>query len=87
MKYFEGIFKERPIVDINNKIYFIDSYPTMFTKENNEDIDNPITLEEYQKFLELLLRDKCVGSDGWTLEIFLHFLHIMRTYLQLMVEE
>lgn len=59
----------------------------MFSEEDDQDIVGPISLEEIFSVLKSFYRDKCLGPDGWTVEIFTHFHEIMAANLLKMVEE
>lgn len=82
-----NIFLVRPNLDIVNQLYFIHSYPTMFTNVDNDEIDKFVSLEEIFEVLRYFFKDKCHGLDGWAIEVFLQFLEIMEMDLSQTVEE
>jgi len=50
-------------------------------------VGRKISLEEVKSVVEIMLKDKSLGPDGWTQEIFSHFFHLMGRDLLEALEE
>ena len=61
--------------------------PRFFTYEEINEVGKHVTLQEVEKIVELMPKDKIPGPDGWTQDIFHHFFDIMGKYLLNEVEE
>lgn len=81
VRYFGGFFMARENVNIDNQLKFINSFQLMFLKEEVLEIDKYISLKEITIVLKDFAKNKCLGLDEWTIEVFLHFIDIMGMYL------
>ena len=61
--------------------------PHFFTYEEINEVGKHVTLQEVEKIVELMPKDKIPSLDGWTQDIFHHFFDIMGKYLLNEVEE
>lgn len=81
------MFGARPNVPLVNMLWGIEQYLVMFEVPDNEFIYRPVTFEELQTVLHSFSMDHCPSPNGWTVEIFTTFFHIMKSELLGMVEE
>lgn len=85
--YFEEAYKRRNIDCVEDQIWGRDPYPTMFNEASNEEFYNAINQEDILPILKTFTRDKRLGPDAWTVELFLQFYDTMGLELLSMVEE
>lgn len=65
----------------------MEAFPSMFAPSLNDEFGKPMTIEEVHRTLILFAKDKSLGPDEWTVELFIHFFDIMDGDLLDMVEQ
>ena len=72
MRHFSSFYKEshNSIVD---QIDLICLYPRLTTEEEVQMLEKPVTKYEILMVLRGFTKDKSLGSDRWTMELFFHF--------------
>ena len=75
--YLKNIFKRDEQTSLEAQLKTVSLFPTFFNEEYILLIQGQVTLQEIQDFLKQFKREKSVGPDGWTVELFLHFFDIM----------
>jgi hypothetical protein len=65
----------------------IKEVPRYFSDEESDDVGKHISLQEVKNTVGMMPRDKSLGPDGWTHELFQHFFDIMGNDLLFVVEE
>lgn len=58
----------------------------MFDEALNDKIFHQVSEEELLRTMKLFKRDKCLGPNGWSIEFYIHFFELIKTYLLKMVE-
>ena len=69
--------KIRRVHLFSNQLMVLEQFPSLFTREEGLDLGKEINLEEIKKFLQNFAKDKSLGLDGWTVELFLAFFDIL----------
>ena len=59
-------------------IWGIEPFPSIFDKEQNDHLFASVTEEELLSVMKSFKKDKCPGRDGWTIDIFIHFFDLMK---------
>jgi hypothetical protein len=85
--FFKSLYKEKEKEDTLAQLQVIKEVPCFFSDEESNDLGRQITLQEVEKIVELMPKDKSLGPDGWTQELFHHFFDIMGSDLLVVVEE
>lgn len=68
-------------------LWRIGLFPTMFEEEKNNTLFQPVSEEELLQFLKTFKKYKSPELDGWTIELFIHFFDLLKRDLLTMVEE
>lgn len=62
-------------------------FPTIFSLEDNESLDASVSLDELKATLSSCQKSKILGSDGWTVEFYEFFFHLVGPDLKEVVKE
>jgi hypothetical protein len=67
--FFKDLYKAPTEQVLPDQCKLLDSYPQMMTEEEANYLYQPVTLEEVKEILLLFKKEKCLGLDGWTVEL------------------
>lgn len=62
--YFENFYKAWVGVSIEDQIWGLEEYLTMFDEEKTEGLFHPISHEEILQVFKYFVKYKCLGLDG-----------------------
>ena len=62
-----------PCENINDKLFFENPNHPKLNEVELEEVERPLTTEEWFETLKLSSKGKCPGSDGFTVEFCLRF--------------
>jgi hypothetical protein len=85
--FFKYLYKVGLADDIRAQLKVLKEVPHYFNDVDNDEIKSQVTLQEIDHTISQLARDKSLGPDGWTKELFVHFFDIMGEDLLSAVEE
>ena len=86
-KYFENIFKEGQQTTIAEVIWISQYFPESITKEDNMERMEEFSEEEVKETLLGFQKDKILGPNRWTIELFLAIHDSIAPELLQLVEE
>lgn len=72
--YFKNFYKDQGIWSIDDLLKPIYLFPSFFSPEDNEKLEEPTTETKLKVTLSRFQRSKSPGLDGWTLEFFEDFI-------------
>jgi hypothetical protein len=87
INYFKSFYQDTRTNNIGDQVSTVRLFPRMVLEEEVLNLENPCSREEILKVLKVFSKDKCLGSDGWTVEFFLHFFELVEQDLLDVVEE
>jgi hypothetical protein len=62
------------VPNITEQCQILEHYPQIFTEEEAKSLVQQVTLEEVKEVMFLFQKEKSLGPDGWTVELFIFFL-------------
>ena len=71
--FYKNLYTAVPRSDLYDKLFFENPTLPKLNDIELEALDRPITNQECFEILKLCAKDKCPGSDGFTVEFYLHF--------------
>lgn len=87
VKYFQNSYRRNRDIRMEDIIWGIEPFPSMFDEEQNECLFASFTEEELLSVMKSFKKDKSLGPDGWTIDFFIHFFDLMKNDILGMVEE
>jgi len=81
------LFKVPHEANLANIIHVAGLFPRFVGEEEANELTLPVTLEELDGVLKWFKKDKSLGPDGWTIELYLAFFDILASDLLQVVEE
>jgi len=87
LNFYKSLYKAKVNEYTLTQFNVLKEVPRFFTYEESNEVGKKVTLQEVEKILELMPKDKSPGLDGWTQEIFHHLFDIMGKYLLNATEE
>ena len=76
-KHFSDVFMDDRSTNIVDQLRVIRLFSTFTQDEEVNCFLEPITIQEVEAILKGFKKDKSLGPDGWTIELFLAFFDIM----------
>lgn len=73
VNYFKKAYCREIGSRIEDILWGIDLYPTMFDANQNAIIFSKVTEDEILATMKSFQKDKCPGLNGWSIEFFIHF--------------
>lgn len=86
-KHFRQQYSRGKGCAIQDILWGIELFPTMFDDAINESIYQPIYEKELYGIFKAFSKDKCPDPDGWTIKFFIHFFDIIKNDLIQMIED
>ena len=87
IKHFKEIYKAQDTLNTAEQVKIADYYPKMFKEEDSTTLFQPVSLEELKNVLFKFKKEKSLGPDGWSIELYLHFFDLMCQDLLDVVED
>jgi len=87
LNFYSSLYKAKVNEDTLTHLNVLKEVPRFFTYEEINQFGKEVSLKEVEKIVELMPKDKILGSDGWVDELFHHFFYIMGKDLLNAVEE
>ena len=75
--FYKNLYSAVPCENPNDKLFFENLNLPQLNKVELEELERPVTKEECFETLKLSSKGKCPGSDGFTVEFYLHFWSIL----------
>ena len=66
-----------PHSSLHDNLFFEDPHLPKLTDTELDGLDTPLAKQEGFEILKICAKDKCPGSDGFTVEFYLHFWSIL----------
>eukprot|EP00253_Pinus_taeda_P018177 PITA_18177 len=85
--HFQNLFADQGEITIAEVIRTAQCFPRYVEEEEAKSLMNEVTKEEVECVIKSMAKDKSLGSDGWTIELFQHFFDQIGTELTEVVEE
>jgi hypothetical protein len=85
--YFSSLYRAKDREDTLTQLNVLKEIPRFFSDEESDDVGKHISLQEIERVIENMPKDKSLGLDGWTQELFHNFFDIMGTDLLNAIEE
>ena len=77
MLFYKNLYTAVPRENLNDKLFFENPNLPKLNEVELEELERPLTKEECFETLKLSSRGKCPGSDGFTVEFYIHFWHLL----------
>jgi hypothetical protein len=87
VNHFKPFFDQNPNANIQSSVSVANLYAHTVSEAENISLDNPCSLQEILLALKSFSKDKSPGSDGWTVEFYLHFFDLIGPDLLALVED
>eukprot|EP00253_Pinus_taeda_P024113 PITA_24113 len=87
MRHFQKIFSDNGESTIAEIIKTAQCFPRFIEEGMNEDLIAPVSKDEVEAAMKSMGKDKSLGPDCWTVELFLHFFDLIGAELADVVEE
>ena len=75
--FYKNLYTAVPCENPNDKLFFENLNLPQLNEVELEELERPLTKEECFETLKLSAKGKCPGSDGFTVEFYLHFWSIL----------
>ena len=75
--FYKNLYSAVPCENPNDKLFFENLNLPQLNEVELEELERPLTKEECFETLKLSSKGKCPGSDGFTVEFYLHFWSIL----------
>jgi len=85
--HFKAQYRAIDSENIDTQLDVLKTVPHFFNDANNVEIGKPITISELKETISDMPKEKSLGPDGWTQELFHKFFDIMGMDLLKVVEE
>jgi len=86
-RHFKGLFKADDYTSPIDQVNIVKLFSTFVTEEDSLLIEHPCTKLEIWNTLKLFEKDKSLGPDDLTIELFTHFFYLLGDDLMELVEE
>jgi hypothetical protein len=87
VNFFKDFYKASTAPSMTEQCKLIELYPQMINEEEASTLFTPVSLEELKVVLLLFKKEKILGLDGWTVELFIFFFDLVGEDVLAMVEE
>jgi hypothetical protein len=87
MEHFKSQFRSIESEDTHCQLKVLEHLPNFFSESDCEEIGKVVTINEVKETVFKMPKDKILGPDGWTQELFQYFFEILGKDLHLAVEE
>jgi len=87
MEHFKTQFRSVETKDTHCQLKVLEHLPNFFSESDCEEIGKSVTIDEVKETVFKMPKDKSLGPDGWTQELFQYFFEISGKDLHLAVEE
>ena len=80
-EYFGNLFKAGRSCSLEAQLKTVKHFLVFFDQFEGEKLGEKVTLKEIEEALKLFKKEKSLGPDGWTLDLFIHLFDIMGNYI------
>lgn len=87
VKFFNMAYSRDIGRQIEDILWGIELYPTMFDENQNDALYSEVTEYELLVTMKSFQKDKCPGPDGWSVDFFIHFFDLFKAEILNMAEE
>ena len=77
VSHFSELFSDDGLTNIEDQLKVVRPFPTMVSDEEKYVFLSDITLSEIESILKGFKKEKSPGPDGWPVEFYLHFFHLI----------
>ena len=74
---YKNLYTAVPRSSLHDNLFFENPNLPKLTDIELDELDRPLTKQECFEILKICAKDKCPGSDGFTVEFYLHFWSIL----------
>eukprot|EP00253_Pinus_taeda_P004149 PITA_04149 len=85
--WLKNLFTDPGEITIAEVIKTAQCFPKYVEEEEVEDHHGPVSKEEVESVIKSMAKEKSLGPDGWTIELFLHFFDLIGAEITEVVEE
>ena len=75
--FYKNLYTAVPRSSLHDNLFFENPNLPKLTDIELDELDRPLTKQECFEILKICAKDKCPGSDGFTVEFYLHFWSIL----------
>eukprot|EP00253_Pinus_taeda_P031126 PITA_31126 len=86
-RHFQRIFSDSGEATIGEVMRTAQCFPSFFEEDEANELSTPVSKEEVEAAMKNMGKDKSLGPDGWTIELFLHFFDLIGSEITEVVEE
>eukprot|EP00253_Pinus_taeda_P033133 PITA_33133 len=86
-RHFQSLFSDSREATIAKVIRTFQCFPRFVEEDEAEDLSAPVTKDEVEAAMKLMVKEKSPGPDGWTIELFLFFFDQIGSEITDVVEE
>eukprot|EP00253_Pinus_taeda_P028429 PITA_28429 len=87
LRHFQRIFSDSGEATITEVMRIAQCFPRFIEEDEADELSTPVSKEEVEAAMKNMGKEKSLGPDGWTIELFLHFFDLTGFDITEVVEE